>query len=275
MENKRNLSIDLVKMVAMCCVMCLHTQYNYSSESLLAHILYTSAVVAIPLFFMTSGYLLFGKEQTGYQYVVRKIIGILRFVFIITVCWWLFFGIRHDESFLVATFGSFFQKGGMNVFWYFGAMIIIYALLPALNNLYKNRISLFYLLTVCLLIICSIVFTLNITHGTHIEQHTIQTFRIWDWLLYFNLGGILKRFKFHVNFCIVLFMFVANYIFQTGTIPYMTTKYCEYFYPSIVVVLLSVALFTYLKGIDDRMLKFVSGGGVKYSCLATRCIVTL
>lgn len=57
MGQKRLLSIDLIKVVAMCAVMCLHTQYAYSVTSPLAHFLYISAVVAIPLFFMTSGWL--------------------------------------------------------------------------------------------------------------------------------------------------------------------------------------------------------------------------
>lgn len=37
--NQRLLSIDLIKIVAMCAVMCLHTQYAFSEESTLAHFL--------------------------------------------------------------------------------------------------------------------------------------------------------------------------------------------------------------------------------------------
>lgn len=72
MKQERLLSIDLIKVVAMCEVMCLHTQYAYNETSTLAHFLYISAVVAIPLFFMTSGYLLLGRNNVDYQYAGKK-----------------------------------------------------------------------------------------------------------------------------------------------------------------------------------------------------------
>ena len=55
----RNLSIDLVKIVAMCLVVALHTTYGFIKENSfedVSFIIYNLGVIAIPLFFMVSGY---------------------------------------------------------------------------------------------------------------------------------------------------------------------------------------------------------------------------
>lgn len=271
MKPERLLSIDLIKVVAMCAVMCLHTQYAYSETSTLAHFLYISAVVAIPLFFMTSGYLLLGRNNIDYKYAGKKIFGILRFVAIITLVWYAVFGYRHHSGFLNTTIGSLVQRGDMGVFWYFGAMIIIYALLPWLNRLYAEYFRGFVYLTIALFAIASVVFVLNISNDIHIEQHTIQTFRLWNWLLYFCIGGIIRKRNIHVTWLAVIALFAINYLFQIQMLPYMDTRFCEYYYPSLPVMVLCIALFVKLKDIDNRYLNFVKGG-VRFSCLVTPSI---
>lgn len=261
MGQKRLLSIDLIKVVAMCAVMCLHTQYAYSGTSPLAHFLYISSVVAIPLFFMTSGWLLLGRSDTNYKYAFRKIFGILRFVAIITVAWYAVSGYRHHTGLLNTTVGSLLQRGPMGVFWYFGAMIIIYALLPYLNDLYKKHFRSFICVILTSFIIASVVFILNISNEIHIEQHTIQTFRLWNWLFYFCIGGALKKCTIHVNWLLVAFMFAVNYLFQMQMLPYMSTQFCEYFYPSLPVMAFSIVLFVALRDMDGKNLAFVNGGG--------------
>ena len=110
MKN-RLLSLDLIKLIAMFGVVCLHTEMSFYDNPI-AQFLYMTAVVSIPLFFMTSGYLLYGKSCVGCKYSIRKIIGIIRFVAIITVAFWLIYGCRHGESFLQFTIGSLLQKIG-------------------------------------------------------------------------------------------------------------------------------------------------------------------
>lgn len=276
MKQERLLPIDLIKVVAMCAVMCLHTQYAYYNEiSTLAHFLYISAVVAIPLFFMTSGYLLLGRSNIDYKYAGKKIFGILRFVAIISVAWYAVFSYRHHIGFLGTTVGSLFQKGGMWVFWYFGAMIIIYALLPWINRLYTGHFKSFAYFVAAMFVTATIVFVLNISNDIHIEQHTIQTFRLWNWLLYFCIGGILRKRNFRVSWLAVIALFAINYLFQIQMQPFIDSMSCEFFYPSIPVMVLSIALFVKLKSINSRYLIFVNEGGVRFSCLATPFISRL
>lgn len=76
--GQRLLSLDFIKLFAMFGVICLHTEMNFY-ENPLAQFLYMTAVVSIPLFFMTSGYLLYGKQSVDYHYSAHKIVGIFAF----------------------------------------------------------------------------------------------------------------------------------------------------------------------------------------------------
>lgn len=72
--DTRKLLLDLIKIIAMCMVVCLHTTYQFicSNDIDVSFILYNSSVVAIPLFFMVSGYLLLGRSNITYKYPIQK-----------------------------------------------------------------------------------------------------------------------------------------------------------------------------------------------------------
>lgn len=256
--GQRLLSLDFIKMFAMFGVMCLHSEFEFY-ENPLAQFLYMSAVVSIPLFFMTSGYLLYGKSSVEWRYSVRKIYGILRFVAIMTVAFWLLTGMKHGVSFLSFTVGSLLQRGGLGVYWYFGSMIIIYALLPIIHPVYVRHQKIFLIATVALCVLSNCIFFSHFI-GFQIEESTTQTFRLWNWVFYFNVGGLLRRYSLKSNIAVVLFLFAASYLFQFTVTPFMPTPYCEYFYSSWPIMLLSLFLFVYLTKIDNSKLQFVRGG---------------
>ena len=243
-------------------VVCLHTEM-YFYDNPIAQFLYMTAVVSIPLFFMTSGYLLYGKSSVDCKYSSRKIVGIIRFVAIITVVFWLITGCRHGAPFLQFTLGSLLQWGGLGIFWYFGAMIIIYALLPLFHKLYVSYPRGFVISTVLLFLVANGIFFANFL-DIHVEQHTIQTFRLWNWIFYFNVGGLVRRYQPKVKWWWVLLLVLFNYMFQYELTPMMPTIYCEYFYCSIPVMLLSASLFCYLLNISNNRLQLINGG-VNYS----------
>lgn len=158
MQKDRNLSIDLIKIVAMFGVMCLHSTHSYSSpgQFCFADILYESAVVSMPLFFMVSGYLLIGRENIDYKYSFRKIIGIIRFVSIIVFAFWLARSVYHIQFDFIELLKSlvypYIQLGQFGIFWYFGAMTILYLLYPIINAVYNcNKQMYFVVLTIALL----------------------------------------------------------------------------------------------------------------------------
>ncbi len=150
--------------------------------------------------------------------------------------------------------------GRFGLFWYFGAMMILYALLPLTHRLYQNQPKFFLALTVALGILSNAIFIANF-FNFHIENGTIQTFRLWNWLFYFNLGGIVRRSVVKSNIFLVGLLFVTNYLFQLYLTPLMPTKFCEYFYCSLPVMLLVFFLFSYIVKLDECKIGWVYGGG--------------
>lgn len=247
----------------MLAVIGLHTAPGFSKNDggWLAIWIYKSCVVAIPLFFMVSGFLLLGRENIGYKYAFRKIFGIVRFVFIVSFslfCAYVVWNLiqrDYDEDFIgffLSTFlYSFLQRGHFWMFWYLGAMVLIYLLLPILNKIYQRErlANVFFIL---LFIGEAVVFALNLyvgeEQGQPFESLFIQTFRLWNWLFYFMLGGIIKRHgscvrRTHTFYMFLAFSFVLNIVVESWLSPMMHSSFCEYFYCSVVVMLLCCLLF--------------------------------
>ena len=85
------------------------------------------------------------------------------------------------------------------------------------------------------------------------ELLIIQTFRLWNWLFYFCLGGYIKYCHYeNIRFVFIILMFLLNVVFQEILAPFIGTEYCEYFYSSFVVMVLSGMIFKY---IIDRQIR--------------------
>lgn len=88
MRKIRNINLDLLKVLACVGVVLLHTTMGGFKETgswnLLAY-LYYLGTYSIPLFFMINGYLLLGKREITYLYILQKVKWIL-----ITVSSWTF-----------------------------------------------------------------------------------------------------------------------------------------------------------------------------------------
>lgn len=189
----RNQSIDLVKIIAMLGVISLHSNLG-KLDNPVAFVLSRVAGVSVPLFFMVSGYLQAGKDG-GWRYSFRKIFGIVRYVFICSFACWIVHVAHHlelDFSFVSVFVKSFIQQGPFGMFWYFGAMCLLYILLPFLrwsDSRFQNFFLKLFLLTVC---VDFIIFVM--TFAFRWEYAVIQPFRIWNWLTYFSLGVIVRRY---------------------------------------------------------------------------------
>lgn len=189
---KRELSVDLAKIVAMYFVLALHIFVATDLQPCFLRIHWWSIFgIAIPMFFMASGYLMYKKNLT-YGYVGKKVAGILRFVFITITPFVLFLLIKGDGQAWKQYIYWFFQKGLFNVYWYFGAMILIYLLAPPIKRIVEGRLSKYFMGGVFL--ICHVVFFLNVHYD--FERNCIpQTFRIWNWILYFSIGMLVNKYK--------------------------------------------------------------------------------
>ena len=130
------------------------------------------------------------------------------------------------------------QRGYIAQFWYFGSMMIIYALLPFLQRVINSRWLSAILVGGATL--CSVVFVLNVLYG--FERQVIQTFRLWNWLFYFLWGAYiskhLDRFKLMKWYWIVPSLIAYILFFK-----WVKLGANEYYFCSPVCMVHSTVLF--------------------------------
>ena len=199
MAQERNLNLDFIKILAMVFVVGLHTGTTFYIDNIDINRFYKLTIcgTAIPLFFTVSGYLLLGRKNIDWHYSAKKIWGIVRFVFVVCWIYWLIMLIitqePHWDKLYKDPLGAFVMGGAFWQFWYFGTMCLIYILYPFLNKLYINKKKLFNRFFILLFVVCAIIYLLNIIIPGTLEKKLPQPFRIWNWLMYFCLGGIIKE----------------------------------------------------------------------------------
>ena len=225
----------------MICVVGLHTTAGVP-------FLYATCSMAIPLFFMATGFLMYDRDYS-WKYIVVKVFHILKYVIIANLVYWLISwaitGSFEFKSFLTGI--SILGEHPFWHFWFFGSLLIVYVLMPLLRLL--KAYQFFVLFGLFLLLQVIFLLDLYMNDGTPFEAKIPQTFRIYTWLFYCLLGGIMRclmdRIPF-VNIWLVLGVLVLNGIFQYLLTPGMNDIRCEYFYSSIVVVACCIIIFKYI-----------------------------
>ena len=249
----RNINLDLLKVLACVGVVLLHTTMGGFKETgswnLLTY-LYYLGTYSIPLFFMVNGYLLLGKREITYSYILQKVKWIL-----ITVSSWSFivwlFKRDFTENLIKKIVGSLIQKGYFFQFWFFGAVILIYICLPILKKFLNSKRSYLYILSVLLVI--GLIFELaNIVLQMPIQTYVIQTFRLWTWFFYYVLGGYIaqftmkelkSRFKNWMKIVsILLFLISPLILFFIAKTAYHNL-FAEYFYDTLFVKVSTLGIF--------------------------------
>lgn len=174
-------------------VMSLHTMVG-SFDMPVAKLLSVPSGIAIPLFFMVSGYLLSAKDL-NYRYAGKKIWNIIKFVTIFEAPFAIYnlvVGHCNIKGFIALFFLPYLQMGYHWFFWYLGAMIIMYGLMPMFNRILKDKKRAQQVL-ILLGIVEFVVFFGNVRYG--FEPAIIQTFRIWNFLFYFFLGAFFRHIE--------------------------------------------------------------------------------
>ena len=253
MRKYRNINLDLLKVLACVGVVLLHTTMGGFKETgswnLLTY-LYYLGTYSIPLFFMVNGYLLLGKREITYSYILQKVKWILITVSSWTFIVWLF---KRDftENLIKKIVGSLIQKGYFFQFWFFGALMIIYICLPILKKFLNSKRSYLYILSILLVI--GLIFELtNIVLQMPIQTYVIQTFRLWTWFFYYILGGFIaqfdkdiinNRFKRWMKVIVVLLFLVSPLILFFLAKTTYHNFFAEYFYDILFVKVVSLGIF--------------------------------
>lgn len=253
---KRNTNLDLIKSLACISVVGLHavSMNNYT--------IYYLCDCGVPLFFMVNGYLLLSREQADYRYVLHKIAHILKIVLswnVLIAIPVLIFRQKITNPFRLAL-GSLLQKGYLWHFWFFGALIIIYLLLPLLHRLFfeKNH----YHRAACLIFmtVCLCMSTLSMIKGYPLGMFIPQPLRLWTWLFYFLSGGLyaLEARKIHRlpvrvhGMLLLLFTLISNIAEKKVGLYLIHSRLAEYFYDNLSSMICYCLLFTFLLRLPVR-----------------------
>lgn len=274
-NSKRNQNLDLLKILACIAVVGLHTlQKDVSQLNLL---FYNMCGFAVPIFFVSSGYCLLNRDTISLNYVIRKVLNILRVVVIwnaLVILSQYMLAVLHRQNINVSVIKviktiikSLLQRGVLWQFWYFGALILVYLLLPLLNKLVKKGYAL--KLWVVLVSICILFQMVSYIIGTPVQENVIQTFRLWTWLQYFVLGSLMDKKQLKVR-CISFKMhsillcgcMLAVGVYQIVIGKYLLhNSYAEYYYDSIITIVWIILIFTWVIRLNlaEKSKRFING----------------
>ena len=278
---KRNLSLDVLKILACFSVVVLHVAgivVEVDSNYTLSHLLYYAVCIAVPIFFMVNGYLLLNKKEVKYKYIFKKIINIIIIIFswnlLISIAKFLINGSISNPIYF--SMQNLIQGGYFWQFWFFGALIIVYLFVPVINKYFKNKKNAIVLTcaTICLCFAIDLISILRSLQGERIVQiNVIQTFRIWTWFAYYLLGGffgnielrnkIISFINIKWNWGILIVSFITSNIYQYNMAKLYNTVYAEYFYDNILTFVYIISLFILVLRYNferlDRFITFISG----------------
>ncbi len=199
--TKRIVGLDVVKIIAMLSVVASHSLNVLRTEGIspeMTQIIHSLTAGGVPLFFMVSGYLLLRRKEITYKYALRKIFHIIRYITCACILYWVALAIVHRDISLVHNCfsdftGTFTLNGTFSLFWFLWAMVFIYAMLPAIQFLYKSQAKVF---TAGVFILGVIVLS-NFLIGVYLHREisvAATPLELWNWLFFFTLGAILNRY---------------------------------------------------------------------------------
>ena len=253
MSAGRNLHIDLIKIVAMLLVIMYHTPadgvaypFSFNLVSFCDH----AACVPIPLFFMVCGYLLVPREGLGYGYVLRKTWHVVRFILAFLVVYELLFicvnGYADVPLLLECTWQSMIPRTHFGFLWFFGALVILYWLLPLVSWLYHRSEKGFAWFVLGLVVLNQVVFCNDLLNGLPSDSIAMPL-RQYEWVLYASLGALVYRYRDQLHLGAVpalLMWFVADKFLRVLSPPLPT--YIDMAYPALPVIASTAMLFVWL-----------------------------
>lgn len=257
MKENRKCWIDICKITAMFLVIILHTVCNGIKDNRkdISLLIYYFGTFAIPLFFMVNGYLQLNKVK-NYKYVVKKILNIFFVCFIWNIPIAIFKLVINGEHLNIVgnVFLNYIQKGYFWQFWFLGALILIYIFLPLFQKLF-NRTDKYKFFTILLVIVSSLIDLFNIVNNNFFENDIIkniipQIFRIWTWLTYFFIGGLIRKSDplkkldnkklIIITFILLLITILYAYAFSNNL---YSSLFAENLYDSFIVIATTFLIF--------------------------------
>ena len=196
--RSRNIGIDFVKAIAALGVVVLH--FIGPQAGLANAAVYLLASFSIPVFIMCNGYFVLNKPEITWGYSARKAMDFLAVAFMwCVVNWALLAFFRHNlGNWGLLTpihdyMASALQHGDDGILWYLWMLAVLELLAPGLKIVF-NRAgrmqALAILFGACICLNTVSVFS-EMHGGMAIQAAVPQTLRLWTWVFYYVLGGVL------------------------------------------------------------------------------------
>lgn len=268
-NKERDHSLDAIKIISCFLVVLMHTLRAFDKSVSFHPILYYLTRCSMPLFFMAAGAVQLNKTEVSIKYAFSKIKNI---ILLMIAYYGVDFIIRvvatHDFSLSGLIWIAKNCYWDFGVFWFLHTMIIIYLILPLLHKFYKKYCILLLLVFggLSLLLNGYNIFNIQINGASRfIEESIRQPLRLWIWLFYYILGGVVYHFR---NIAIprllqwlITFLTMLFAIFYMYWMFFKTTDIVngEYAYTSFSMMLWSCSLvFTLLNTKVNKLKDIIS-----------------
>ena len=244
----REANIDLLRIIGCIAVVGLHTLGNVG----------LLCGFAVPVFLLSSGYLLIRGRPATAKKTAERILRILKIIVLWDLLWLTFPTVFFSPGWsspwfltLIRSVKNCLLQNDIWQFWYFGAQMILYLafwLFSAAKRLDKTGSAR----------TLYIIWGFMAAFGWFLQAYSLlflhypaqgsyrQTFRVWTWVQYFTLGGILYRnrdrlireisMKLNV-ILLVLFTAIAWAVQYYDGTRLLFNLHAEYYYDDIVVML--------------------------------------
>lgn len=265
---KREYQLDLLRNICCLLVIVMHsTSYilltapNNSLGWYSAIVIDYIGLIAVPIFYMLSGYFILNKKVLSYRYITKKIVHI----FTSFIIWSFFYLIWKNRLYLFEfTWSLDFLKQflaelftGQPHFWFLFYLIGLYILSPILKKVIEDE----YLTKYYFIVMFTIYFVLRplsayiwpLTYVFNFVEASGFT-RLFGFSIYFIIGGILN--KFNINniknirrfYFLGLLCFIISPLLNViyAAITHTKSEFlCDYLQPFVFVA--SIALFVFVK----------------------------
>lgn len=252
---KKNLNIELIKILSCFAVVGLHTFWFEGSRfNMLSYYLMSFAV---PLFFMVNGYLILNKSSMSWNYILHKELQYIRIIVGWNLIWFCITAIRYRvwENPFRWILDSLVQRGRLWQFWFFGSIMILYLVVPFVYRLIRINQWILPGMIIVLLVVCCLVDFISLLLGRTIQYGIFQTFRVWTWWFYFLLGAYIKRLEYNIRQIETKKTMLIRSAVSIGALllsclyQYYSSRYlihnvmCEFHYDNILVICANMLLF--------------------------------
>lgn len=267
MENKRNKGIEYFRLVAAFMVVCIHTfPFKSINKDLDIYITLTLFRVAVPFFFVTTGYFILGKwsvEQTYPNYYkIKKFIlkQCILYIGIVSIYLPLSFysSVLNEKTTFFQFIRMIIFDGTLYHLWYFPAVILGVFLVALLLYISSTKITLIISITLYLVGLGGDSWFGILSHISIIEKFYQLFFAYFGYTrnglffapLFLSLGAYLYRSRYEVStnkiikkmyliiFCVLLL--IESFLLHTFSVP----KHDSMYFLLPIIVYLSFQLIS-------------------------------